>query len=359
MRGAGRIAGIDLARGLAVIGMLAAHLYALPALDLLRPATWGGIADGRSSILFALLAGVSIALVTGGRTPVRGDARSVAARRLVVRAIVLWVIGILLVLTGVPVYVILPAYAILFLLAVPLIGASGPVLLALAAVLGLVMPWVLPLLNALPVWTRPGANELFLGLGWAYPFPVWVAFIVAGMAIGRSDLRAASTAVVLLSVGLALAAVAGIVGTLLATRPLDPYLAQVLSTEPHGSGVLEVIGSGGVAAAVLGACLLVCRIPLLASVLLPLRAVGSMPLTAYVGQIVAWAVVAALTIGQVSDLEGFRALHPFWPFVIGTLVFATAWALLRGRGPLESLVAWLVRWAVPSSPADAPSRLER
>ena len=357
MWGENRIAGIDLARGLAVIGMLAAHLFALPAFDLLRPGTWGGIADGRSSILFALLAGVSIALVTGGRTPVQGAARSLAARRLAVRALVLWVIGILLVLTTVPVYVILPAYAILFLLAVPLIGAAGGVLLTLAAVLALVTPWILPLLDGLPVWAAPGGYELFLALGWAYPFPVWITFIVAGMAIGRSDLRSASTAVTLAAVGVALAAVGGMAEALLPPA-VDAYTAEVLSAQPHSSGILEVVGSGGAAVAVLGLCLLVCRTPA-TTVLLPLRAVGSMPLTAYAGQIVAWAIVAALTIGRIPDLEAFRALGLFWPFVVGTLVFATAWALWRGRGPLEALVGRLVAWVVPPGAGGGPSRLER
>ena len=52
-----RIAGVDLARGLAVIGMLAAHLLTIDAFDAGRPETWIDIANGRSSILFATLAG--------------------------------------------------------------------------------------------------------------------------------------------------------------------------------------------------------------------------------------------------------------------------------------------------------------
>ena len=61
-----RIPGLDLARGLAVIGMLAAHLFTLPEIDWTDPVTWGGIVGGRSSILFATLAGVSISIVTAG-----------------------------------------------------------------------------------------------------------------------------------------------------------------------------------------------------------------------------------------------------------------------------------------------------
>ena len=81
--------------------------------------------DGRSSILFATLAGVSIGLVTGGSTPLDGEPMRRRRLRLVVRACMLWLLGVLLISTGVPVYVILPAYAILFLLAIPFAG-FGP-----------------------------------------------------------------------------------------------------------------------------------------------------------------------------------------------------------------------------------------
>ena len=46
-------------------------------------------------------------------------------------------------------------------------------------------------------------------------------------------------------------------------------------------------------------------------------------------------------------LSGFRALDPFWPFALGTILACTAWALLWGRGPLERIVATLTRLLVP------------
>lgn len=69
LNGPARIAGVDLARGLAVLGMLAAHLLWLGSLSWTEPSTWGAIVNGRSSILFATLAGVSLGLSTGGPRP--------------------------------------------------------------------------------------------------------------------------------------------------------------------------------------------------------------------------------------------------------------------------------------------------
>ncbi|OUD84500.1 hypothetical protein BC477_16790 [Clavibacter michiganensis subsp. michiganensis] len=67
-----RLRGIDAARGLAVLGMMAAHVAVPRTLELDEPATWLAITDGRSSILFATLAGLSIALMSGRERPVDG-----------------------------------------------------------------------------------------------------------------------------------------------------------------------------------------------------------------------------------------------------------------------------------------------
>lgn len=348
LNGPARLAGVDLARGLAVVGMLAAHMLVIDDLVWGDPATWTGLAGGRSSILFATLAGVSIALVTGGRTPVRGEALAHAALRIAVRALTIWVIGILLIATGVPVYVILPAYAILFLLVLPLLALRPATLLATAAAIGLVMPWLHGLVMQLPVWGIPGVADASLLIGWHYPFPVWAAFVVAGLGVGRLDLRSLGVQVglVLFGGGLALIgyALAGF-GDARGPSGEEGLIERVWTAEPHSSGVLEVFGSGGFAIAVLGSCLLLCRpwwrgarLGPIGWVALPLRATGAMPLSAYAGQIVAWAILALTVLRDPGDLRGFLALEPFAPFVVITVAACTAWTLLVGRGPLESVV---------------------
>lgn len=351
--GPGRLAGVDLARGLAVIGMLAAHLIALPTLAWTDAATWPGIAGGRSSILFATLAGASIGLATGGARPVAGEERGLARRRLAMRAALIWVLGVALILTGVPVYVILPAYAILFLLAIPAIGLSAGTVLWLAAALAVVMPFVQVVLDGLPWWRTSMGGALALMIGWHYPFPVWIAFVLAGLGIARLGLGRARVQWGMLAAGVALA-VAGygfdaLRGREAAAVPgAEPqYWARLWTAEEHSSGLLEVVGSGGFALAVLGLCLLVCRAALVSGILLPVRAVGSMPLTAYTGQLLVWALVAAVLLGDPGDLRGFRGLEPFWPFTLVTLAGCTVWALFVGRGPLEDVVHRIARRVGP------------
>lgn len=345
----GRLAGVDLARGLAVFGMFAAHLLVIDRFDAAQPATWVDLVNGRSSILFATLAGVSIALVTGvrasaGTRPLSGRSLAVARRRLAVRAAIIWGLGMLLDATGVPVYVILPAYGILFLIALPLVRLPAHVLWALAAVIAVGAPWVLPVVDRLLLGAGSVGGDLVLLLGWRYPFLLWAAFVIAGLAAARSDLRATRTLVALVAGGAGCAIVAEAASAVI-DLPADTYLGRVLADDAHSGGVLEAVGSGGFAIAVVGLCVLLCRTPVRVA-LLPVRAVGSMPLTAYVGQILAWAVWAWLALGDVGDLSGFRDLQPFWPFVLVTLIVCTAWALAFGRGPLERALAFTTRAVV-------------
>lgn len=350
LNGPGRIAGVDLARGLAVLGMFAAHLLWISgSFDAAQPTTWITVVQGRSSILFATLAGVSIGLMTGGRVPLPADRMTTARGRLAVRAGLLWVLGILLIATGVPVYVILPAYALMFLLALPLTSLPARVLLLLAGALAVIMPFVQIFLDALPLWSTPAGYFVSLGLGWHYPFTTWIAFVVAGLGVARAGVSRLRVQVWLVVAGAVLALIG--YGTDAATgagpeAEAASYLGALWTARPHSTGLLEVISSGGFALAVLGICLLVCR-TLLRWVVLPLRAVGAMPLTAYTLQLVVWAAIAAAMLDRVGDLAGFRALEPFWPLTIGTVVLCTAWALLIGRGPLETVLDGASRFAVP------------
>lgn len=359
LNGSTRIAGVDLARGLAVIGMFAAHLIiTAEVFDWGDPSTWTALVDGRSSILFATLAGVSIGLVTGAREPLTGRRMSVARWRLALRAAILLVLGVLLIVTGVPVYVILPAYAILFLLALPFTGMRAPSVLWTAGGIALVMPFLQPLLNGLPIWESSFSAEIDAFIGWHYPFTVWIAFVLAGLGVARAGITRTITQIWMLVAGSALAAIG--YGLAELDVPVgDLYWWSVWTAEPHSSGVFEVIGSGGLVIAVLGVCLLLCRVPVLKAITLPLRATGAMPLTAYTVQLVVWAIVAAAVFGDTSDLFGFRSLEPFWPLTLGVLVGCTAWALLIGRGPLEWLLDRAARRVVSDEPMPVTTQARR
>ncbi|MEV8145018.1 heparan-alpha-glucosaminide N-acetyltransferase domain-containing protein [Specibacter sp. NPDC078709] len=357
-----RLPGIDLARGFAIFGMFAAHLAVIAPLEWGRGETWSGIVSGRSSILFATLAGVSLALVTAAATSRKNNDDAPTRRwgtrtELALRAILIWVLGITLDGLEVPIFVILPAYAILFLIGIPLLRLPASTLFMLAMLLALTMPFVVMTIdyNVANISDQQEIEDVLRMLGWNYPFLLWTAFIAAGMGAGRVLSAGPHRAWILLVVGAGFAFVGyGIIGPIgnrvIASDSFvnedawsDAWIQSVMQDGPHSSGVGEALGSGGFALAVIGVCTLIGATPM-RWLLWPIRAAGSMPLTAYVSHIIVWAVWISVESGHDPNLDpwtDFRELAPFWPMTIGVLIGCSSWAALVGKGPMEALLGAL------------------
>lgn len=355
-----RLVGIDVTRGLAILGMFVAHLGDDGPGGRHDPA-WFVIADGRSAALFALLAGTSLALISGRERRPSGWALTRARLTTLVRAAVLLVLGWFLVALGTPVAVILPAYAVLFAMAVPFLGVRRRWLVLTAAVVTLVSPTVITWLTTPPA---PGVrsvvarafrttdpvhlplDELVTGY---YPALVFIAYVLVGLAVGRTDLGR-----VRVQAGLAVggAALAGI-GWGTSRLALDalgtgasPITLALVSAGAHDDTTLEVVGNVGTALAVIGLCLLLTRPGtavgrVLGSVLSPVAAAGAMSLSVYSFQIVAIAVLG-------DDVVWFPESNAVlvW-FVVVSLAASWLWRRLLGKGPLERAVAAIVRATVP------------
>lgn len=202
-----RLVGVDIARGIAVLGMFVAHTASVDGFDWARPDTWLDIANGRSSILFATLAGVSIALISGRQVPLDGTALLQARMRILIRAVLIFALGGLLEFLGTPVAVILPMYALLFVLSLPFLRWKPWALFVLAGSLAITMPFAQLVLSSL-IAERAGAGVIVdLFVTGVYPGMIWIVFVIVGLAIGRLDLGAVRVRVWLLLVGLVLAVV--------------------------------------------------------------------------------------------------------------------------------------------------------
>ncbi len=337
---------MDVARGLAVLGMLTAHVGPGGPQD---PWPWSlaQVVDGRSAALFVLLSGVSVALISGGDRPVAGVRRVQARTRLLVRAFLVLGIGVLAELLGTPVVVILPTYAVLFAAAVPLLGTPPRRLLVGAAAVAALGP-VLHLALA-PVAARLPARELTeLLVGEYYPAVVWFAYVLVGLAVGRSDLRSRTVRLRLLGAGAALA-VAGHGASALLTRVVEPGTAlhALVTTEPHSSAPLEVVANTGVGLAVLALSLLVAdAAPRLVA---PVAATGALALTAYTAQLVGIALLGPTVVWD-PDVA-------VWLVFCGlTLVACWLWRSTVGRGPLEGLLHTLAARASDVAPDPLPAR---
>jgi uncharacterized membrane protein YeiB len=324
-----RLRGIDAARGLAVLGMMAAHVAVPRTLDLQDPATWLAVADGRSSILFATLAGVSIALMSGRGRPADGPDLARVRLRILVRAACLFLLGGLLAALQTYVAVILEVYAVLFVALLPLLRWRASRLLALAAVAAVALPVATTALaiHFDAALMRPDPLVILVVTG-HYPALTWVAFAIAGLGVGRLALGSARVQLLLVTVGAGLAVLAYGGSALLegAVAAPPPGWEFILSTTPHEGSPFEVVGSGGFAIAVIGLCLRVAA--LLPVVLVPLEAVGQLALTVYATHIVLIDLISPE--GELIADDG-----AYLAFLLVTLALCLLWTRIVGRGPLE------------------------
>jgi uncharacterized membrane protein YeiB len=345
----GRIVGLDVARGLAVLGMFGAHLGIGDELTA-DPSSWAAVVDGRSSILFATLAGISIALLSGRDRPVDGVDLVRARLRIAVRAAWVFAIGAVLEWLDTFVAIILGVYAVLFVLVLPFLRWSPRRLLAAAGVITVVGPPLDAFLGQL--LSAAGAEDHYVArlfVTGPYPALLWWAFVLVGLAVGRLDLAAARVRLRLAAAGAA-AAVVGYGGGWLTTRVLADGLPSrgpesgfrfpvgewralwFTGAEPHSGTTFELLGSTGFALLVIAGCLVLAD--LLPWPVAPLAAVGAMALSVYTAQIVVmWALLAVAR-------DATQGVDVWLLFVVAALVGATVWRARFGRGPLERLLTW-------------------
>ncbi|TCP49247.1 putative membrane protein YeiB [Tamaricihabitans halophyticus] len=396
----GRLIAMDVARGLAVLGMYIAHVGPNPGDD--DPASnWLIAFYGRSSILFAVLAGVSLALMSGRTRPVSGRRQVDVTIRITVRAVLVSALGVALIVLTQPLMMILVYYGLFFLLAIPFLRLRAKALAWLAVGTALLGPVVSFLWRA-QVWPLdpPGEARAFevasfnsltglsdtlpaLLVTGAFPAITWMPFVFAGMAIGRIDWTPVRNQYRLLATGAALV-VAGYGGSRLLLDGfgfrgrLDEDIARaaeslgwstdaiigsarlytagkvptsdytwLMTSSPHSGTTFEILGGIGVAFVVIALCLLIARWvrPLLA----PIASVGALALTAYAGHHLVLAFV-----GRPED--DWTAM---WWFLIGAVALCWLYRLLIRRGPFEAVLTYAGKatsWALLRGPVDRAAR---
>ena len=330
-----RLFGVDAARGVALLGMFAAHTI------------FGGeerIFDGRSSILFATVAGVSLGLITGGASPPPPGERNDARVAVLIRGAVLVVVGLILTaFLRPPIAVILDYYGFAFLLLVPVLFLARPLLGIIATVIVVAAPPLVALVtDGIPFEAVPEPVQVFarwLAYG-AYPVAIWLAFLLVGILLARADLRRRRTA--------ALAVLLGTVAALLGYG--STLVIPGLTAEAHSGTTAEVVGSGGVAVAVIGGLSLLDSATgfgehlarAVRFALSPVAAAGAMALTLYVAQAIALVIIRATT----PNPE--RWDPPEWTLpalIVAALLVASLWKRFVGTGPLEAGLRALTRVA--------------
>jgi uncharacterized membrane protein len=375
-RRTGRLIGIDAARGLALIGLMAVHIFPDEIEGTGEPTLAWTLFSGDSAALFALLAGVGLALSTGGSTPhqgrrMRADRWGVAARAVAIGAIGLVISAILP--WDPPANVILTYYAAFFLLAIPFLHMRPRTLFLSAAVFALVSPVLLqqvgPSLPESSAWnhtvvtlvTEPLGTASELLLTGNYPALAYMTYVLVGLGLGRLDLHSPKIQARIAGAGATLAALATIVSYLL-VRVAGGYQALLASSDmdrseldwaltfgneeiqdgsawwltvatPHSNTTLGLASSLGMALLVTGVFLLIAHHG--TRPLMLLAAMGSMTLTLYSAHLIALAPEV-----HYDDPALWFVLH-----LAAASAFAWFWHRRFGQGPLERGVAAIARSA--------------
>lgn len=269
-----RIHGFDLARALAIIGMMTAHLG--PS----QP--WvSALSNGFPSALFAVLAGVSLSLMHAKADAAGSPDLSATRHRTLIRGVILVALGMVLATIQSAIAVVLASIGAIYLVLGPCTRWRTRYLVAGAV--------LVPVLGIGVSLYQAQGSFPFQSPLMEEPYPIlnWLAYGLFGMVLQRAFSAGTATSTAVTGLGLLVG------GYAVWQRHLTGELG-------HGENPLDVVYSYAVSAGVIGLCLLLTRPRALATALYPLRSLGIMALTVYVAHVLTAAI----------PLQGYPALHP-------------------------------------------------
>ncbi|MDU3166137.1 MAG: DUF418 domain-containing protein [Corynebacterium sp.] len=307
MSASSRIVGLDIARSLAIIGMVVLHMASL---------VWHTkvILNGLPAALFAILAGITLMIIARNFTVT-------TLLRILARGCIITLIGLALLPLGGEIQVVLVVIGITMMLLCwvpPLHWAWKLILFAAATV-------------AATVKYAP------LTLPQVYPLLAYIAYFFAGMLLYEIYIRKLRAAAQWAST-----AIAGIVAAIGFYFRFTTDIPGWLRFTGHTGVVGEIVLSIAVAAVVLHLCLLAGRAA--SKLVYPFAALGAMSLSIYI-----------LHVLTAYYWQSHIALHnTAWAcaFIALFLVIATLWRRLIGKGPAEWAVAKAIAIAVPAGKKD-------
>lgn len=308
-------------------------------------------------ILFMFCSGISYSIMAQ-RMAERGAGGKELRTRILARSVLIDFIGYILIMLNGPFAVVLPAYAMLFILALFLLRYSARTLMKLSAALF----WISPPLMLIGLSLFSDSALLADMAGGPLSALAWMPVFVAGMATGRQDLRNRRLPVKFIVLGFIILIPAKFIAAFLLpglyqvvenwlaqipsiTNPqIDPYAVWPHNTQPvlwhmlflampQGGSTFELLIGTGLSFIITGLLLLIGR--RCSAILKPFCSVGRAALTLYAAQfIIAWLLgvggidVTGINIGSMPFGDIFVAA-----VVLGVGCLITAYSIT----PLETV----------------------
>lgn len=351
-----RIVGLDVARALAVIGMILVNfkmVFGHEGNDWLWSIT--AVFDGKAAATFVVLAGIGIAFMTNSAI-INNDKESLrkSQNKIAKRAFLLFVIGLSYILIW-PAD-ILHFYGIYMLLTLLVINSKPKYLLFVALFLILIYPILMIILNYdlgwdftsydyHGFWTFKGflRNLFYNGF---HPVIPWTAFMLIGLWFGRQNLNDTRFIKKVLGVSLFIFILINFISKVSISllsggdEHTIKELSQIIGTSPMPPLPLYMFSGSSIAIVIICICILVSKRFENNSFIKALTKTGQLALTFYVAHVIIGMglidLVSNKSFGEfsLSFSVGYAIL-----FSLSCIVFAVFWLRYKKMGPLE----WLLR----------------
>lgn len=351
-----RIIGIDIARALAVIGMIIVNFkVVLGENGLSWVKSFANVFDGKAAATFVVLAGVGLALMTNSALKNKDSQKLKTVKvRIVKRALFFFIVGLSYI-------VIWPAdilhfYGVYMLVVLLLLTSSEKNILISAIALILLYPlligfwnyetdWDFGTLSYLDFWTFNGffRNLFFNGF---HPVIPWTAFMLFGFWFGKQDLKSDR----FIKKAFWISSIAFVLIQLLSHLSISflsegneqttNELTEIIGTNPMPPLPFYMFNGIAISTSIISACIIIGRRFSTNKILLALNKTGQLALTFYVAHvIIGMGIIEVINPSKMGEYSVEFSVIYALVFSLVCILFAVIWGKYKESGPLE----WIMR----------------
>lgn len=351
-----RIIGIDVARALAVIGMIIVNfkvVFGENGLNWVK--SLASIFDGKAAATFVVLAGVGLALMTNSAIKNNDKVKlKIARNRIAKRALFLFVIGI----SYIAIWPadILHFYGIYMAIIILLLTSNEKTIIVSAIALIVTFPilmtfwnyetgWNFETLDYQNFWTIKGffRNLFFNGF---HPVIPWTAFMLFGYWFGKQDLHSEKfikkifwiSTIAFISIQVL--SYFSIVFLSDGKQQSANELAEIIGTNPMPPLPIYMFNGISIAFAIITACIIIAQRFENNKIIDALNKTGQLALTFYVAHvIIGMGIVEAINPAKMGKYTVEFSVIYALGFSLICILFAVVWRKYKKSGPLE----WVMR----------------
>ena len=351
-----RIIGIDVARALAIIGMIIVNFkiaFGSTGSEVIKSIL--SLFEGKAAATFVVLAGVGLAFMSNTAVKNKDVQKLRTTRsRIFKRALFLFVVGLLYM----PIWPadILHFYGIYMIITMLFLTSSNKIILGFSLGIIFLYPLLLSLwdyetgwnfdtLHYTDFWTIQGffRNLFYNGF---HPLIPWSAFMLVGLWFGKQNLSSPSfikrSALISLGIFIGCLLFSNIVVGFLSEGNLETTeeLKQIFGTSPMPPLPIYMISGSSIAIFVITVCVIISQKLENNYIIQVLKKTGQLALTFYVAHVViGMGIVEAIYPEKMGDFSiEFSFIYALL-FSICCMIFAVLWTKYKKMGPLE----WVMR----------------